>query len=211
MGLTSITHIDAWKSRLKQPAFLGSLIALIATHFGMLLYGGGNPLNDGARYSFTENFLSDLGLFTTYNSQIQPFVVISFGIGLWAAAWSIWAWYKESCTGYARYAVLLAVVSLIAVPLLPSDIFLWPHRFAVIGALSGFALCNAIVIRVHGFSPYIAILTLFQLSYLSFIFLGPLPIDARVLHVVLQKVAIYSQLFLLMTNLPNKKLPAGGS
>ncbi len=197
---------------LKTPSFLGATFAVIFTHLAMLLYVGGNPLESGTRYSFTKNFLSDLGLITTYNHHSQPGVVASFAIGLWAAAFAIYHWYKPSLTRSGNWAKWLSVACLGLLPLVPSDVFFWPHRILVIAALFGFAATNASLIYRRYTSWYLISLTLFQVAYLAFIFFGPMPAEARVTHVILQKVAIYTQLFLLLTPvLATKKLPKFGS
>jgi hypothetical membrane protein len=189
------------------PSFFGAGTALILTHLAMLLYQGGNPLDETRRYSFTKNFLSDLGLITTYANTNQPLVVLCFGFGLFAAAYAIYCWYNKVVSKGWRVGLWLAVIGLVLVPLVPSDLFFWPHRYLVVAILTGFAILNLSLVKVRIVSSYSLVLVLFQIAYLCFIFLGPRPAEARELHVILQKVAIYSQLFLLLSPGANKKLP----
>jgi hypothetical membrane protein len=207
-----VAHV---KSRVKNPAFCASLIAIVSLSVAMLLYRGGNPLNDNLPYHFFENFLSDLGATSTYNHTSQPLVIAFFGIGLFAAASATWAWYRSTPMMTKRFAVLAALF-LILVPLIPSDLFFWPHRVAVLAALIALALANTTLLRAIGAQGqfYLAVLSAFQVAYLIFIFTGPMPTEARVMHVVLQKIAIYSQLalyFVYASPLTTKKLPKFGS
>lgn len=206
MGLVADQH-DRRESGWKTPAFLGTLCAFFFTHLAMLLYRGGNPLTDERHYTFTRNFLSDLGLITTYNHQSQPLVVASFAVGMAAAAFAVAAWYKNVPSRAVQLGKVIATVGLLTLVLLPSDLFLWPHRAVVIASLMGLALANATLAWNQG-KPHVSyhtILAIFQISYLFFIFFGPLPEENRELHVILQKIAIYTQLFLLLT--PQKNYP----
>ncbi|CAN5171765.1 hypothetical protein BH11PAT4_BH11PAT4_2610 [soil metagenome] len=197
------------KSRVASPAFWASLVALAGITVAMLLYRGGNPLNEGISYHFTENFLSDLGITSTYNHTSQPLVITFFAIGLFAASVATWSWYR-SAEKATRSLAILAACFLILVPLIPSDLFFWPHRIVVLAALISLALANIRFLTrggIQGHSYQLA-LSIFQVAYLIFVFIGPMPAEARVLHVILQKIAIYSQLALyICCNAPlgNKK------
>ena len=124
---------------------LGAAIVLFGVLVGaaMLTYHGGSHFDQLAtRYAPTGNFLSDLGMTTTFAGRANAvprglFAAASLLIG-GALAWSAPAWRAWDRAGRATgaadvavYAAVLAGMGFAAVGAVPQDRFLGPHMAVV--------------------------------------------------------------------------------
>ncbi|MEZ0287250.1 MAG: hypothetical protein ACAH35_05440 [Candidatus Paceibacterota bacterium] len=159
----------------------------------MLTYTGGNPLRDEARYAFGFNFLSDLGVKLPYSHTPQPLTNLFWAMALGSAAIALTS-YVQSLKGTqgSRLSAALACLSLLGVGLLPSDVYFWPHRVALLAFLASLITAFAFLSRTtKEHAPRILLITC--LFYLLFLLLGPRPetsLDARTVHVLAQKLMV---------------------
>ncbi len=180
---------------------VAAVLFLVLSTIGIILYPGGSIFSPTSEhFSLYTNFFSDLGA-GGYSGQPVPLVVnILFYIAVAAAAIGFASFFtqfgKES--KFAKLFGWLSALSIAALPFLPADQFLWPHRivavsivtFLLIACWSLYASIKISSIRRQTLFMYSILLS----AYVGWLFLGPLPdasLAANILHAVGQKIAVY--------------------
>lgn len=157
---------------------------------GMLSYHGGNPANPTAPYSFLHNFFSDLGTIKPYSNVRQPLTNFLFTAALTSAGLGIISFVRGITQDmYARFLADLTALSLLAVTLLPSDEYFWPHRYALFAFVLLVTLTFGTILRTNRGSA-IQVIFWTALVYACFLVFAPRPDSsdsARLLHVIAQK------------------------
>ena len=182
-------------------ARIGILIYLVASSAAMVLYTGGNPISPQySRYAFFKNFLSDLGIRQGYNhSHTLPIVNILFEIALIGAVIAFVACFIQNTNKIINIVTILAAGSILLIGIIPADLYFLPHRIAFLSALLFITTACTLTVSLKS-TKKLSLFTFFLYGYLLWIFLAPQPGSsdmARLIHVGLQKVAVYGLLVAL--------------
>jgi len=195
------------------PQFILGLFIVLQI-ISMLTYSGGtffDPQNTG--YSFTRNFLSDLGRTESFSGNINFIPSLLFNMSLLLAGGVFVMFYfnirslflEGNYIGLAFLGSVFGIlggIALVGVGLTPSDLYLSFHELSATWMFRCFfvaSLCYSIIIYRSDFieNKYAFGYFLFALSILFYIFiseLGPSPMGSELaltIQVVSQKIIIF--------------------
>jgi hypothetical protein len=189
---------------MQKPTLYRVTLTCVGLFFAFLIaaifsYRGGNPTDIFAHYNLGNNFISDLGAVETYSLIPQYFTIFLLNCALVSASLALMFFISSQSRIIAvRITGFTASLSILAIGLLPSDIFFWPHRIALFFTV--FFLTISFGLMSKQGSWLIRIGFLFGIAYILFIVFGPHPevsAHARYIQVILQKVFIGSEFLLI--------------
>lgn len=172
-------------------ATIGFLGFLVFSVMAMASYQDG--------YSWSGNFISDLGTHLTTSGIPQPGTNLLFLLSIACLGVGIFHFFRFFSTKLQVPTFFVALL-LLGVPLIPADISLWPHRIVTVGSIALVGLLAATGAILTKKLPLL-ISAICCLSYVAFLFLFPRPEagpDALLIHIAVQKIAIYGQFLLLL-------------
>lgn len=211
----------------------GLAIALLALVGSGLLYPGGTVLDASTRgYSFTHNFISDLGSTVAFNDARNTAGALLFGcamiVGVVVLAGSFVGAVRllsgtPSGRGFARLAAFagcLVCMGYLGVALTPLDRAYQLHTLATMVAIRSFPFATASLaiatwrdgrFRSRAVLGW-ATLTVVLIGVILMRYLGPSPITERglVAHVLAQKVMVVTVLVVLWAESSEAEIATGG-
>ena len=198
---------------------IGSIIFVVLLIVGMITYSGGNRFNSTEpHYSFSENYLSELGAINTYSGRINVTSRILFatavligGIGLVIFYYNVAFLFRDEPTRtkviskLASFFGIISSLMCVSIAFLPIDVFKIAHRICVyiFGLLVLPAqILFAIVIfldrnypNFYGwlYSVFAVILTVYIL--MNIIIKFDAPYEQEVVKIIGQKLVIFLNAF----------------
>jgi hypothetical protein len=172
-----------------------------ATILAMVTYYGGNPMQAAAPYSLTQNFLSDLGVIDTYSHINQTLTNFFWLVALACASLGTMLFVAGiNRTKVARWSGALAGCSILSIGLIPSDLFFWPHRIALLTTVILLTVTLGILSKQSAVLPRIGFAIC--AAYALFLILAPHPDTsdtARLQHIIVQKVFVVGAFGMMAT------------
>jgi hypothetical protein len=210
-----------WKKIAGGLFIAGALAFLIFSTLAMLFYTGGNSFYpDSGKYSFFLNFISDLGMETTFDGNSNLFSQILFGIGVFITGLSlflfVWILFlgiikttkisliKKIVSVIALLLGIMASIGYIGIAFTPWDVLSSAHMISVyLGFYSTplMAFTFIFVFLKTKDLPQKAILPFFLLFiwvnlYIGTMWFGPSGSTelVRNFHAISQKAAVYGEI-----------------
>jgi hypothetical protein len=200
---------------------IGCSIFLLFTTIAMFFYTGGimhNPTTVG--YTFTENFFSDLGMWTAFNGQPNTISYLLFTLGASIAGIGLIPFFimipitisspkrNNWCLKVARIFAIPSAIAYTGIGLVSFDINETAHMvFVSIAFLGTFPVAILMFIGFYHItnlsnklSFYFLIFSFCMLAYLLLIALGPpmFSIEGIKNQVIGQKIVIYAEMILMI-------------
>jgi|GEM_PF-5967224 len=187
-------------ARARNAILVFSSLFIVLSTVAMLFYHGGYPGNIKApRYIPQINFLSDLGLWHSYNNATQPVSNVLFLLALIAASAGIRIFFSVFLNpirpGYrlGNTMSILASILTIVLGVLPQDVFYWPHRIVALLIFITMSLAFLALSRQVS-RRRVALIGIFIAIYVLYAAFGPSPdisMPFREAQAIFQKVTIY--------------------
>lgn len=193
---------------MKIPVVAAVLFLIFSTTATILYPGGSHFIPDAKSFSFTRNFLSDLGVTTGYDIRPLPEAVnILFSFALMAAAVAIASFFSQFRSRKVKVFGWLTALTIIPLLFLPSDQYLWPHRISFVTAATFLLFASWSLYSTLNNNPLLKKFTLaFSVlisTYVLWLFFGPLPeasVKANIIHAVGQKLVVYGLILLISSH-----------
>ncbi len=188
---------------------VAAILFLVFSTTAIILYPGGSHFTPDAKsFSFTRNFLSDLGLTTGYDMQLIPEAVkVLFSFALMASAVAIASFFSQFGSSKAKVFGWLTSLSIIFLIFLPSDEHLWPHRITFVSAVIFLLFASwSLYSFLNSDSLFKKLTFAFSVltsAYVLWLFFGPLPetsVGANIIHAFGQKFIAYGFILLIFSH-----------